>query len=232
VDLLIDIRPEVHAVGGSHGTTEPSLTRHGTSSGSGGFGNVTEALRAGDIVAGYLNSPAAAGLDGGRVRGGADHHRPDPVPAGRRAGQPAGPVRRRQRPRRRRVRHHRRLAGRQDPADPQGRQGHRPADAAPGKAPAAGRRHRDRGAITVPGPRDRRVNRAPPSRGAAAAGRPDPAGRRGGRGGTWMTCGSSPRPPTRPGGPSTPTPTTTAGTTTGTSSSTPPWTTPAGSPTT
>jgi len=36
----------------------------GTNSGSGGFGNVAEALRAGDMVAGYLNSPAAAGLDG------------------------------------------------------------------------------------------------------------------------------------------------------------------------
>jgi len=39
-------------------------TPDGTGSGSGGFGSVAEALRAGDMVAEYLNSPAAADLEG------------------------------------------------------------------------------------------------------------------------------------------------------------------------
>ena len=166
-----------------------------------GFASVAEALRAGRAAADYLNSPAARDLDGAAcgealVAIGA-------IASGLAAAQ-NGLLRRFDadvRPRRRRVRHHRRLARRPDRPGPQGRQGRRPADAPAGPPPAAGRRGRRRGRHDLVGAGDGRLDRPDRRRGHAAGRRPDPAGSRRRPGRTWTGCGSSPRPPTRPGAP-------------------------------
>ena len=126
----------------------------------------------------------------------------------------------------------RRLARRQEPPRPQGRQGRRPPHAPARPPPPPRRRHRHRGAHHLVGAGDRRLDRPHRPRGTPGRGGQDP--RRGGRrrGGPRRPAGSSRRPPTRPGAPRSPTPTTTpaaAGSATGTCAWRPPWTGPGGS---
>ncbi len=118
-----------------------------------------------------------------------------------RAERAAAAVRRRQRPRRRRLRQHRRLARRPNRAWPQGRQGRRPPDAPAQQAPPAGRRRRRR-ARSPPrghgrwpaGPARSATRRCAPTPTRSSSTPPRPVR-------TWTGCGSSPRPPTRPGAP-------------------------------